>query len=160
MQGLKNPENCESNKEQLFLPDRPCVIFINQAQPDGHVLGCIILNIKSYSKSQSFWFVKSEKGHIYLLNREKEKNENKKPQFTFLCLHVSYFFSCYCNPSAQQIYNLEWGSGVGTNFIIFWGSTGASKTGLMRKLRTGCGCFYMVDTTGTWDEILFSLQEW
>lgn len=54
----------------------------------------------------------------YLLNREKEKNENKKPQFTFLCVLVSYF-SCYCNLSAQQIYNLEWGSGVGTNFIIF-----------------------------------------
>lgn len=48
MQGLKNPENCESNKEQLFLPDRPCATFINQAQPDGHVLGCIILNTKPY----------------------------------------------------------------------------------------------------------------
>lgn len=40
----------------------------------------------------------------YLLNRGQEKNENKKPQFTFLCLLGSYF-SCYCNLCAQ-IYNL------------------------------------------------------
>lgn len=62
----------------------------------------------------------------YLLNRGQGKNENKKPQFTFLCLLGSYF-SCYCNLCAQQIYNLGETWGGGTNFINFWGSVCRGK---------------------------------
>lgn len=42
----------------------------------------------------------------------KTRNHN----LLFLAFLFPYF-SCYCNHSAQQIYNLEWR--VGTNLIIF-----------------------------------------
>lgn len=73
----------------------------------------------------------------YLLNKEKEKNENKKPQFTFLCLLASYF-SCYCNLSAQQIHNLEWGSGVGDKLHHFFeGLQGQAKKALWESWGLG-----------------------
>lgn len=95
----------------------------------------------------------------YLLNRGQGKNENKKPQFTFLCLLGSYF-SCYCNLCAQ-IYNLgeTWG-GAQTSSIFEGLCAGASTEGLTGKLRIGCGCLYWVEAAGPWGEILFSLQDW
>lgn len=93
----------------------------------------------------------------YLLSREKEKNENYKPQFTFLCLLVSYFF-CYCNLSILWIYNLEWR--MEKNFFIFLRVCRGKQRRLYWKAEDWVWLFSYDRYTGIRYEILFSLQEW
>lgn len=93
----------------------------------------------------------------YLLNREKKKWKQET---------TIYFSWLSCFPISLAIVITlpskftTWSGGVGTNFIIFEDLQGQAKKALIGKLRTGCGCFYMVDTTGTWDEDLFFPPGW